>query len=47
MDPAECTSKLTEEWKGIANKIGFQFHNPLIEGHSLWLESGELRNNCG
>ncbi|TLX67791.1 MAG: radical SAM protein [Thaumarchaeota archaeon] len=36
---------LTEEWKGIVNKIGFQFHTPFIKGDPLWLEFGELRNS--
>jgi Fe-coproporphyrin III synthase len=44
VDPTECMSNLTEEWKGIVNKIGFQFHNPLIKWDPLWLEFGELRN---
>lgn len=36
---------LVEEWKGIVNKIGFQFHTPFMKGDPLWLEFGELRNN--
>jgi Fe-coproporphyrin III synthase len=36
---------LIEEWKGIVNKIGFQFHTPFMKGDPLWLEFGELRNN--
>jgi sulfatase maturation enzyme AslB (radical SAM superfamily) len=36
---------LVEEWKGIVNKIGFQFHTPFMKGDPLWLEFGGLRNN--
>jgi Fe-coproporphyrin III synthase len=36
---------LVKEWKGIVNKIGFQFHTPFMKGDPLWLEFGELRNN--
>lgn len=36
---------LVEEWHGIVNKIGFQFHTPFMKGDPLWLEYGELRNN--
>jgi sulfatase maturation enzyme AslB (radical SAM superfamily) len=36
---------LIGEWKGIVNKIGFQFHTPFMKGDPLWLEFGELRNN--
>jgi Fe-coproporphyrin III synthase len=36
---------LIEEWKGIVNKIGFQFHTPFMKGDPLWLEFGEVRNN--
>ena len=38
-------NELVEEWKGIVNKIGFQFHTPFMKGDPLWLEFGELRNN--
>jgi Fe-coproporphyrin III synthase len=36
---------LVEEWQGIVNKIGFQFHTPFMKGDPLWVEFGELRNN--
>ncbi|HEY7108319.1 MAG TPA: radical SAM protein [Nitrososphaeraceae archaeon] len=36
---------LAEEWHGIVNKIGFQFHTPFMKGDPLWLKFGELRNS--
>jgi hypothetical protein len=35
---------LTNEWKGKANKIGFQFHTPFVREDPLWLEFGDVRN---
>ena len=35
---------LTEEWKGIVNKIGFQFHTPFQKGDPLWTPFGDKRN---
>ena len=35
---------LTEEWKGIVNKIGFQFHTPFVKGDPLWIPYGDKRN---
>ena len=35
---------LVDEWKGIVNKIGFQFHTPFVKGDPLWLKFGEERN---
>ena len=35
---------LVDEWKGIINKIGFQFHTPFVKGDPLWLKFGEERN---
>jgi Fe-coproporphyrin III synthase len=36
---------LAEEWRGKANKIGFQFHTPFVKGDPLWLPYGEKRND--
>ena len=33
------------EWKGVINKIGFQFHTPFADNDPLWFEYGETRNN--
>jgi MoaA/NifB/PqqE/SkfB family radical SAM enzyme len=35
---------LVKEWKGIVNKIGFQFHTPFIKGDPLWIPFGEKRS---
>jgi sulfatase maturation enzyme AslB (radical SAM superfamily) len=35
---------LVDEWRGIVNKIGFQFHTPFVKGDPLWLKFGEERN---
>jgi MoaA/NifB/PqqE/SkfB family radical SAM enzyme len=35
---------LVEEWKGIVNKIGFQFHTPFVKGDPLWIPYGDSRN---
>jgi Fe-coproporphyrin III synthase len=35
---------LTEEWKGVVNKIGFQFHTPFVKGDPLTFPFGEERN---
>ena len=35
---------LTEEWKGVVNKIGFQFHTPFAKGDPLTFPFGEERN---
>lgn len=35
---------LVIEWKGIINKIGFQFHTPFTENDPLWLQYGQVRN---
>jgi Fe-coproporphyrin III synthase len=35
---------LIEEWKGIVNKIGFQFHTPFVKGDPLWIPYGDKRN---
>jgi Fe-coproporphyrin III synthase len=37
--------ELVEEWRGKANKIGFQFHTPFVKGDPLWLPYGEKRND--
>jgi MoaA/NifB/PqqE/SkfB family radical SAM enzyme len=37
--------ELVEEWRGKANKIGFQFHTPFVKGDALWLPYGEKRND--
>jgi Fe-coproporphyrin III synthase len=36
---------LLQEWKGLVNKIGFQFHTPFVKGDPLWLPYGHERNN--
>ncbi len=36
---------LTEEWQGVVNKIGFQFHTPFVKGDPLMLPFGELRSS--
>ena len=35
---------LIDEWKGIVNKIGFQFHTPFVKGDPLWIPYGDKRN---
>lgn len=35
---------LAEEWRGVANKIGFQFHTPFVKGDPLTFPFGEARN---
>jgi MoaA/NifB/PqqE/SkfB family radical SAM enzyme len=35
---------LVQEWKGVVNKIGFQFHTPFAKGDPLWLPFGQERN---
>ena len=35
---------LAEEWRGVINKIGFQFHTPFVKGDPLMLPFGEVRN---
>jgi sulfatase maturation enzyme AslB (radical SAM superfamily) len=35
---------LAEEWKGVVNKIGFQFHTPCVKGDPLTFPFGEARN---
>ena len=35
--------KVIEDWKDYTNKVGFQFHTPLIKGDPLWLPFGEER----
>jgi MoaA/NifB/PqqE/SkfB family radical SAM enzyme len=35
---------LAEEWRGVINKIGFQFHTPFVKGDPLMLPFGEMRN---
>jgi MoaA/NifB/PqqE/SkfB family radical SAM enzyme len=35
---------LIQEWKGLVNKIGFQFHTPFAKGDPLWLPFGQERN---
>jgi MoaA/NifB/PqqE/SkfB family radical SAM enzyme len=35
---------LVDEWKDIANKIGFQFHTPFSDNDPLWLPYGDTRN---
>lgn len=35
---------LVIEWKGIINKIGFQFHTPFAENDPLRLQYGQVRN---
>jgi MoaA/NifB/PqqE/SkfB family radical SAM enzyme len=34
---------LIEEWEGIVNKIGFQFHTPFVKGDPLWIPYGDKR----
>ncbi|HKU49127.1 MAG TPA: radical SAM protein [Nitrososphaera sp.] len=36
--------ELTEEWKGVVNKIGFQFHTPFTKGDPLTFPFGEERS---
>jgi MoaA/NifB/PqqE/SkfB family radical SAM enzyme len=36
---------LAEEWRGVINKIGFQFHTPFVKGDPLMLPYGEKRND--
>jgi Fe-coproporphyrin III synthase len=36
---------LLQEWKGLVNKIGFQFHTPFVKGDPLWLPYGHERDN--
>jgi Fe-coproporphyrin III synthase len=40
----DTVEDLTEEWKGIVNKIGFQFHTPFQKGDPLWMLFGDKRN---
>jgi MoaA/NifB/PqqE/SkfB family radical SAM enzyme len=40
----DTVEDLVEEWKGKANKIGFQFHTPFVKGDPLWMPFGEKRN---
>jgi hypothetical protein len=35
---------LLQEWKGVVNKIGFQFHTPFVKGDPLWFPFGQERN---
>ncbi len=35
---------LVEEWKGVVNKIGFQFHTPFVKGDPLAFPFGEKRS---
>jgi Fe-coproporphyrin III synthase len=35
---------LVQEWKGVVNKIGFQFHTPFVKGDPLWMPFGQERN---
>jgi hypothetical protein len=36
---------LVQEWEGVVNKIGFQFHTPFVKGDPLWMPFGQERNN--
>jgi MoaA/NifB/PqqE/SkfB family radical SAM enzyme len=40
----DTVQDLVQEWKGIVNKIGFQFHTPFVKGDPLWMPFGEKRN---
>jgi Fe-coproporphyrin III synthase len=40
----DTVEDLTEEWKGIVNKIGFQFHTPFQKGDPLWVPFGDKRD---
>jgi Fe-coproporphyrin III synthase len=37
---------LIQEWKGVVNKTGFQFHTPFVKGDPLWLPFGQERNKA-
>ena len=40
----DTVQDLVQEWNGIVNKIGFQFHTPFVKGDPLWMPFGEKRN---
>jgi hypothetical protein len=42
--PFGTVDSLVQEWKGVVNKIGFQFHTPFAKGDPLWLPFGQERN---
>jgi len=36
--------ELVNEWRGKVNKIGFQFHTPVVKGDPLWMPFGQERD---
>jgi Fe-coproporphyrin III synthase len=40
-----CIDNLVSEWKGVVNKVGFQFHTPFAMEDPLWLPFGSLRGD--
>jgi hypothetical protein len=39
-----CIDGLIEEWNGVVNKIGFQFHTPFSMNDPLWVPFGPERS---
>tara|TARA_Y100000590_G_scaffold192502_1_gene218825 strand:- start:42 stop:998 length:957 start_codon:yes stop_codon:yes gene_type:complete len=37
--------KVIEDWRGLSNKIGIQFHTPFMKGDPLWLPFGKERDD--
>jgi MoaA/NifB/PqqE/SkfB family radical SAM enzyme len=40
----DSVDDLVQEWIGLVNKIGFQFHTPFVKSDPLWLPFGQERN---